>query len=137
MSSLTFSALVASVTVLAFTNYSFAESIDGVWSSEYGCTWLEEKTANASIDVEDKNIHLLGYLNATGIDGYNWGCSFKNVNTASVGIINADSNCWMETDFWKQNVVITKDSSGWIVTLYEDTNEKVYLVFDTKCVASD
>lgn len=137
MSRLMFTAVVTSATLMAFSNYAIAESIDGVWSTEYGCTWLEERTANATGNFEDKNVYSLGYLNAAGINGYNWGCRFDTVDTTSTGAINAKSNCWSEADYWNQTVMIKKDSAGWIVTLYEDTSEKVYLVFDTKCVASD
>jgi hypothetical protein len=137
MSKLTFSAIVSSVTLLLFTNYSFAESIDGVWSSEYGCSWLKQKTTNTVDNTKDIPVHLLGYLSPVGIDGLNWGCSFNKVDTASTGVINADSNCWMKTDFWKQNIVITRDSVGWVVTMYEDHSEKIYLVFDTQCVADE
>ncbi len=136
MSRLMFTAVVTSATLMTFGNYAMAESIDGVWSTEYGCTWLEERTDNVDTNLEDKNVASLGYLDAAGVNGYNWGCAFNNVNTTSTGVINAESNCWLETDYWKQDIVIKKDPAGWIVTLYEDNREKVYLVFDTKCVAS-
>jgi len=137
MSRLTFRVIAASATLISFSNYAIAESIDGVWSTEYGCTWLEERTSNATGNFEDKNVHSLAYLNAAGVNGYNWGCTFNTIDTTSTGAINAKSNCWLETDNWNQTVMVKKDPAGWIVTLHDDNTEKVYLVFDTKCVASD
>lgn len=132
MSSLTFSSTATAIALLSFTNYSFAQSIDGIWSTKSGCDWLESQA-----NLEDSTAYSLGYLNSKGVNGLNWGCAFNEIDTTVNGVITAESSCWLETEFWHQNIVIKKDPAGWIVTLHEDTQEKVYLVFDTKCVASN
>lgn len=127
---------VAVATTVGFTSYAIAEPVNGVWSSTYGCDWLEQNAHNTRLATEDSTVYSIGYLDNTGVNGVNWGCSFNSVTDTNATTFTADSNCWMETEFWKQNITITKDSDKWIVIMYEDTAEKVYLVFDTQCVAS-
>ncbi len=129
--------MIAVTTLFSFTNYSFAETLNGIWSSEYGCNWLEQNANNKKVAVDDDSaIYSIGYLDSTGVNGVNWGCAFTQMSYDSSGKLHADSNCWMETDFWKQNITISKIENNWIVVMKEDLNEKVYLVFDTQCVAT-
>ena len=127
---------VAVATILSFTNYAIAETVSGVWSSPYGCDWLEQNAHNTALAIEDSMIYSVGYLDSTGVNGVNWGCSFDTLAVNSTDTVTATSSCWMETEFWKQNITMTKDADKWIVTMYEDNDEKVYLVFDTQCIAS-
>ena len=132
----TFRFSVALATMLSFTNYAAAESVTGVWSSQYGCDWLEQNAHNTDLATEDSVIYSVGYLDSTGVNGVNWECSFNSLVDNSESAFTANSSCWMETEFWKQDITVTKDSDKWIVVIYEDTDEQVYLVFDTQCVAS-
>lgn len=127
---------VAFATTLCFSSYAIAEPVTGIWSSPYGCDWLEQNAHNTRMATEDSAIYSVGYLDNTGVNGVNWGCSFNSLSDTSASTFTADSNCWMETEFWKQSITITKDTDKWIVVMYEDNKEKVYLVFDTQCVAS-
>lgn len=127
---------IAVVTTLCLTTYATAESVTGVWSSQYGCDWLEQNAHNTDLAIEDSLTYSLGYLDNTGVNGINWGCSFNSLVDVDTRSFTAKSSCWMETEFWKQDIIATKDNDKWIVVMYEDTNEKVYLVFDTQCVAS-
>lgn len=131
----TFRLSVAVATLFGFSSYAIAEPVNGVWSSPYGCDWLEQNAHNTKLATEDSVIYSVGYLDDTGVNGVNWGCSFTSVSNTNAATFVADSNCWMETEFWKQTVTITKDTDKWIVVMHEDTNEKVYLVFDTQCIA--
>jgi hypothetical protein len=134
ISSLRFS--VALATMLGFTTHATAEPVLGVWSSQYGCDWLEQNAHNTDLAIEDSRIYSIGYLDNTGVNGVNWGCSFNSIVTDNSGTFTADSNCWMETKFWKQNIAVTKNAETWVVVIHEDHDEKIYLVFDTQCVAS-
>ncbi len=127
---------VAVATILSFTNYAVAETVSGVWSSPYGCDWLEQNAHNTTLAIEDSMVYSVGYLDETGVNGVNWGCSFDSLTVDSTYTFTATSSCWMETEFWKQNITITKNVDEWIVIMHEDTDEKVYLVFDTQCIAS-
>lgn len=134
MSSIKLSVAVA--TLLTFSSHAVAEPVAGVWSSQYGCDWLEQNAHNTKMAADDQLIYSVGYLDSTGVNGVNWGCSFNSVTTDATSTFTAKSNCWMETEFWKQDITVTKDLDKWIVVMYEDAAEKVYLVFDTQCVVS-
>lgn len=130
------SSVTACVTLLTFTNFSFADTVNGVWSSKYGCYWLEQNANNTTLTADDDSaVYSVGYLDNTGINGVDWGCAFNDVKLDHTGKILADSSCWMETDYWKQNITITKTANSWIVVMHEDIDEKIYLVFDTQCIA--
>lgn len=127
---------LAVVSTLGIATQAIAEPVTGVWSSPYGCEWLEQNAHNTQMATEDSAVYSVGYLDNTGVNGVNWGCSFNSVSDTTAKTFTADSSCWMETEFWKQNVTITKDVDKWIVVMHEDTNEKIYLVFDTQCIVT-
>lgn len=127
---------VATATFFSFSAAAIAEPVSGVWSSQYGCSWLEQKSHDTDLNVEDSAVYALDYLDDTGVNGLNWGCSFNSLTSNTASTFTANSSCWMETEFWKQDITVTKDADKWIVIMYEDANEKVYLVFDTQCIAS-
>ena len=130
------SSVAACATLLAFTNLSIAQPLDGVWSNQTGCHWLEQNAKNATTTADNDTVtYSIGYLDNTGINGVNWGCAFNSMELDANGKILADSNCWMETDYWEQDITITKNADSWIVVMHEDVDEKIYLVFDTQCIA--
>lgn len=120
---------------LVSTATNAAETINGVWSTQSGCDWLEKTAENPDAAWPD-DFAEIDYLDASGITGYEWGCDFNSVNATVDGTLIAKSSCYMESSHWKQTMVLTHVSKGWKVTLYKDADETVYLLYDTQCLAS-
>lgn len=125
--------LTAFAPVMAADVPTVSTGINGVWSTADGCNRLKLSKINPDA-LWKKGFEDIAYLNGSGIEGYEWSCTFLKGFKGTDGEDVYLSNCELEGEVWTDILKIKNlGKDGWVVTVLDSDNNTNAIAFDTMC----